>query len=89
MARPKVHGARITTAIRLSPELHNQLQKAAAERDVAVNFLVVKAIEDYLPRLLPVSELRLTRAIVDTLTDTKEDKEEPLIDAQRRWGLRD
>jgi hypothetical protein len=24
-----------------------------------------------------------------TLTDTKEDKEEPLIDAQRRWGLRD
>jgi predicted HicB family RNase H-like nuclease len=61
VSRPRVHGERITTAIRLTPELHAQLLEAASERDLAVNYLVVKAIEDYLPRLIPVDELKLTR----------------------------
>lgn len=61
MSRPKVHGDRVTTAIRLPTPIHSALQTAADEREVSFNFLVIKAIEDFLPRLIPVSELRLTR----------------------------
>lgn len=53
MSRPKVHGDRVTTQIRLPVDLHDRLQQAAEERDVSVNFLVVKALEDYLARLIP------------------------------------
>lgn len=52
---------RTATAIRFPPELHAALTKAAAERDVSVNWLVVKAVADFLPRLLPVEEMRWTR----------------------------
>lgn len=52
---------RTTTAIRLKPELHARLAEAAAERDVSLNWLVNRAVEDFLPRLIPVDELRLTR----------------------------
>jgi len=62
MSRPKVHGDRVTTAIRLPVELHGRLLAAADEGDVSANFLIAKAIEDFLPRLVPVSETRLTRS---------------------------
>lgn len=63
MARPKVHHEdRVTTAIRLPRELHEKLHEAAADRDLSANFLAVKAIEDFLDRLVPAEELRLTRA---------------------------
>jgi predicted HicB family RNase H-like nuclease len=52
---------RKTTAVRLPESLHAELTKAAEERDVSVNWLVVRAIEDFLPRLLPVDEIRWTR----------------------------
>lgn len=52
---------RSTTAFRLPPELHEQLRVAAEEREVSINFLVVRAIEAFLPRLLPLSEIRWTR----------------------------
>lgn len=42
---------RMTTAIRFSPELHARLKEAAEDRDLSINFLVVKAVEDFLPRL--------------------------------------
>ena len=45
---------RTTTAIRFPEEMHKQLQKAAEERDLSINFLVVKAVEDFLPRLAPL-----------------------------------
>lgn len=61
MSRPTVYGERKTTAIRLPVELHQRLVEAAAEREVAVNRLVIVAIEDMLERLIPVDELRLTR----------------------------
>lgn len=54
-------GPRTSTAVRLKPELHEALATAAAERDVSVNWLVNRAAEDFLARLIPVSELRLTR----------------------------
>lgn len=53
---------RTATCVRFPPELHRELVEAAEERDVSVNWLVVKAVEDFLPRLLPPDEIRLTRA---------------------------
>jgi predicted HicB family RNase H-like nuclease len=52
---------RTTTAIRFPPDVHERLREAAADRDLSINFLVVKAVEDYLPRLLPAEEIRWTR----------------------------
>jgi len=49
------------TAVRLPPELHDWLRLAAQDRDLSINFLVVKAIEDFLRRLVPAEEIRLTR----------------------------
>jgi len=63
MARPKVHKEnRVTTAIRVPEHLHGQLAQAAEERDLSVNYLVVRAIEDFLERLIPAEEMKLTRS---------------------------
>ena len=61
MGRPRVNDARIQSGYRISPELHEALQAAAAERDVSVNWLMTKALEDYLPRLLPADQIKWTR----------------------------
>ena len=53
--------ATVSTAIRFPPELHEALRLAADERLLSINYLVVKAVEDFLPRLIPPDELRLTR----------------------------
>lgn len=47
---------RVATAIRLPRSLRDELQKAAAERDVSVNFLVTRAVHDYLERLPSVGD---------------------------------
>lgn len=52
---------RSATAIRFPAELHEQLRTAADERHLSINYLVVKAVEDFLDRLIPADELRLTR----------------------------
>jgi hypothetical protein len=39
------------------------LRTVADERHVAVNYLVVKALEDYLQRLIPIDEVALTRPV--------------------------
>lgn len=49
------------TAIRFPEELHERLRVAADERHFSINFLVVKAVEDFLARLIPADELKLTR----------------------------
>lgn len=55
MPRPKIYDeTRVTTAIRLPESLHERLRSAADEREVSVNYLVVRALDDYLSRLLPV-----------------------------------
>lgn len=53
---------RTTTAIRFPDELHDQLKEAAEARDLSINFLVVKACQDFIERLLPPDEVRFTRA---------------------------
>lgn len=52
---------RSATAIRFPEELHERLRTAADERHFSVNYLVVKAVEDFLDRLIPADELKLTR----------------------------
>ena len=47
--------------VRVPEELRAAVIAAAEERDVSVNWLMTKALEDFLPRLLPASEFRLTR----------------------------
>jgi hypothetical protein len=52
---------RVTTAVRVPKSLHERARAAAAERQVGVNLIVVRALEDYLDRLVPVDEVVLTR----------------------------
>ena len=57
----KEASARSATAIRFPEELHERLRAAADERHYSINFMVVKAVEDFLERLIPVEDLKLTR----------------------------
>jgi predicted transcriptional regulator len=69
LGRPtKYAKARTATAIRLPPEMHERLRDAADERDVAMNFLVIKAIGEFLERLIPVDEIRWTRSPEEATT---------------------
>lgn len=52
---------RTATAIRFPERLHEQLKEAAEAYEFSINYLVVKAVEDFLPRMIPPEELRLTR----------------------------
>jgi predicted transcriptional regulator len=60
--RPVEYGERTNTAIRFPPELHERVQTAAKERDVSMNWLVNKAVADFLDRLIPVDEMKWTRS---------------------------
>lgn len=53
---------RVTTAVRLTPELHEDLVAAAKDHGLSINWLVSKAIEEFLSRLLPSEEWRVTKA---------------------------
>jgi hypothetical protein len=54
MSRPKIYDEpRVATAIRLPTSLHGELQSAATERDVSVNFLVTRAVSAFLAKLPP------------------------------------
>ncbi|MDP8930870.1 MAG: toxin-antitoxin system HicB family antitoxin [Actinomycetota bacterium] len=58
MARPRVYDERrVTTAIRIPASLHDRLRDAASQRDVSVNYLVIKALDDFLERLVPADEV--------------------------------
>ncbi|MFZ2057866.1 MAG: hypothetical protein WAV54_10730 [Acidimicrobiales bacterium] len=51
MARPKTFTEpRKATAVRLPEPLHSQLRRVAYERDVSVNHLVIKAVQEWLAR---------------------------------------
>jgi hypothetical protein len=52
---------RSATAIRFPVWMHEQLRKASDAHGLPVNYLVVKAVEEFLENLLPPAELRLTR----------------------------
>lgn len=48
-------------SIRFNPETHEALAAAAAERDLSINFLVNRAVEQFLAALIPVDEMTVTR----------------------------
>jgi predicted HicB family RNase H-like nuclease len=51
VGRPRVYDeARVTTAVRLSPELRARLQEAARDEGLSVNQLVVRVLDGYLGR---------------------------------------
>jgi hypothetical protein len=52
---------RANTAIRFPLAIHARLVRESEERDLSINWLVNRAVEDFLNRLTPVSEWRLTR----------------------------
>ena len=52
---------RTATAIRFPEDLHERLRVAAQERDFSINYLVVKAVDEFLGRLIPPTTLKLTR----------------------------
>ncbi len=53
--------SRLTTGIRFPEHLHRRLKEAADERELSINFLVVKAVEEFLDNLIPADELTLTQ----------------------------
>jgi predicted HicB family RNase H-like nuclease len=53
--------ARVSTAIRWPPELHARLKAEAEDRDLSINWLVVRACEEFLDHLLPKDEVRWTK----------------------------
>jgi predicted HicB family RNase H-like nuclease len=61
MAATKTKKPRTATAIRFPEQLHDELVQAADARDLSVNYLVVKAVEEFLPKLIPSEEFSLTR----------------------------
>ena len=62
MSRPKRNPEnRVNTNLRLPADLHERLVAAASDRDLSVNWLVNRAIAEYLDRLIPVEELKWTR----------------------------
>lgn len=53
--------SRVNTAIRFDADVHARLVEAADERDLTVNWMVNRAVSEFLDRLLPVAEFSLTR----------------------------
>ena len=52
---------RSATAIRFAPDLHARLRAASEAHGLAINYLVNKAVEEFLDDLIPPEDLRLTR----------------------------
>lgn len=60
--RPKTYKRkRMTTSIRFPDEMLAALHQAADERDISVNFLVNRAVVEFLDRLIPPDEIKFTR----------------------------
>ena len=53
--------AKVSLSLRLPSALRDQLVAAADERDVSVSWLAARALEDFLPRLIPVDEICWTK----------------------------
>lgn len=54
---PRKKATRVSTAVRLGPDLHDQLRKAANDRGMPMNTLVIRMCEYGLTQLLDVPVL--------------------------------
>ena len=49
MARPRIYDEhRVATAVRLPESMHAELRRLARARDVSVNYLITRAVEELL-----------------------------------------
>lgn len=53
--------ARKNIGLRLPPDVHSSLQEAAEERGLSINWLVTRAVREFLDRLIPADEFKMTR----------------------------
>lgn len=57
MPRPRIYQEdRVATAVRIPASLHNELKEIASQRDVSVNFLVIRALSDLVARVEGVAD---------------------------------
>jgi hypothetical protein len=54
-------GERVKIEVRIPLTSLDRLREAADERDLSVNYLVVKAVDEFLDRLIPADEWKMTR----------------------------
>lgn len=81
MSRPQTYGARVSSAIRLEPDLHARLHAAAIERDVSANWLITRAIEQLLDRIGSTEPIATPVPYVpEPIAD-----EAHVINGKRRW----
>lgn len=71
MSRPREYDGRTSTSVRFPAELHAELTKAAEDRDVSVNWLVNRAVHDFLARLIPADEIVWTRDKAPPVTEVR------------------
>ncbi len=48
--------SRTATAIRFPEDLHEELAQAAKDRGIPINRIVVEAVRDFLPRMIPADQ---------------------------------
>lgn len=66
IGRPRVYNEeRVATSFRIPRALHARLIEAAADRDLSANYLATRALEEFLDRLIPAEDLRLTTPLKD------------------------
>lgn len=53
--------ATVATSVRLSQGTHDRLGHAARERGVSARYLIERAVDEFLDRLIPPEEIRWTR----------------------------
>ncbi len=58
--RPRSNDERVAVSFRLPADLRDLLSEAAKERDVSMNWLAVRAFEEFLARLIPADEIKWT-----------------------------
>lgn len=61
MPGPHTNAARSTTAVRFPPELHDRLRETAETYGWTANWIVVRAVTEFLDNLLPPDQLVFTR----------------------------
>ena len=52
---------KVNLHLRIPPELMDRLNKEADDRVVSTNLLAIKALEEYLDRLVPVEQILLLK----------------------------
>ena len=58
--RPRSNDERVRVTLRLPADLRDRLSEAALERDVSMNWLGVRAFEEFLSQLIPADEIKYT-----------------------------